>query len=125
VEALGVRKFSVFTDFGFHADLAQLSRQYQDYFDDKITQTQNDTVKAFVHREYDSVRPTILEYERLRDAPFKTTVGLSRTVCDLNEVVLSTADVDTKTLQVHTIFNEHFGHIDEICLSGREDEIVR
>lgn len=78
-----------------------------------------------MRREYDSVRPTILEYERLRDAPFKATVGLARTVCDLNEVVLSPADMDKKILQVHSIFNEHFSHIDEICAAGREDEIVR
>ena len=70
IEALGAIRFSLYTDYGFEPDLAELVENYTDYYRDKVNDNKNRIVKAFHNRDFDIIYPTLLANEKVINAPF-------------------------------------------------------
>jgi hypothetical protein len=108
IEAIGAIRFSLYTDYGFEPDLAELVENYTDYYRDKINDNKNRITKAFHNRDFDIVYPTLQANERVQNAPFQRTISIGQTMCDIN------ANISNVT-KIHNIFNKEFKHIETAC----------
>ena len=114
IEAMGAIRFSLYTSYGFDEDLAELVENYEDYYRDRAEENKNKMTKAFFARDFDVILPTIEINEKVMSAPFKRTIGIGGTLCDIKNNI-------SKVPLIHTTFNEHFKHIEAIC-SNEFDE---
>jgi hypothetical protein len=54
---MGAVRFSLYTDYGFEPDLAELVENYTDYYRDKVNENKNSIVKSFLMRDFDKIHP--------------------------------------------------------------------
>ena len=59
IEAMAALKYSIYSEYGYYDELDSVSREYLDYFNDKMTGFKNSTVKSFSDREYHNAWPSI------------------------------------------------------------------
>jgi len=57
IQALGALRFSLYTDFGFEEQLAELTENYTDFYRDKVNKNKNEIVTALKNRNFDLVYP--------------------------------------------------------------------
>ena len=111
---MGAVRFSLYTDYGFEPDLAELVENYTDYYRDKVNENKNSIVKSFLMRDFDKIHPIMQQNDKVMTAPFQRTIGVGQTMCQINNNI---EDVPS----IHTVFNTNFSHIEQVC-SNEFDE---
>lgn len=101
-------RFSLYSDFGFENELAELTEDYADFYRDKVNTNKNEIVDNFKSRQFEKIHPLMATNDKVVNAPFQRTIGVGQTFADLNKNI---QDVPA----IHTIFNTQFDHIVRAC----------
>lgn len=109
-QRLGAYRFTCYSDFGFEQHLADLAKQFKDYFKDQINENKNKIVSAFCAKEFDKVKGLARKNTELERSGFATAVGLT-------SVLQHMGKYSTNSIKLHQIFSKHFGIVESICNS--------
>ena len=107
-ERLGAQRFSVYSSFGMHDDLAELIEQYQDFYKNKFNENTDNIIELYKSCDFVNIRPLMLKNEKLNIAGFQHALSLARTMQQLQRDV-------TSRVKIEHVLNKEFDHIDLIC----------